>query len=189
MENSRLKVLRRKQFIEYNISFIVGLLLFFLLLYVGIALNKFMIFFSVLLFSIVIFKSKYNKYIFRVFPYKEELFLYEKNKLGKEWYSFNRTNNVATIVLGIVSLLQSILAKDTVISIKVLKILIIISPLYLILLNSSLYFHIKKIDNGGNSSFVGYTKKRLILSILAGIVFVIILTAIVKVLIFNGHFI
>lgn len=182
MEIVTLKALRKKQFIALNCGCIIGLALFFLLLYVGIPLNKIMLFLGIILLLTVIFKNQYIKYIFKVFPYKEKLFLYEKNKLGREWYRLNKMNNIATVVLGIVTLLQGIIS-DTVISLDILIITIILSPLFLILLNGSFYFHIKKIDNDGNSSFNGYTKKRLILSILAAIAYIVIINSVIILLI------
>ena len=183
MELVTLKKLRKKQFIALNCGSIIGLVFFFLLLYVGIPLNKMLLFLGIIILIIAIFKNKYISYIFKIFPYKEKLFLYEKNKLGREWYRLNKMNNIATVVLGIVSLLQGIISDDAVISFDVLIISIIISPLFLILINCSLYFHIKKIDNAGSSSFNGYTKKRLVLSILAAIVYVVIINIVVILLI------
>lgn len=183
MEISMLKELRKKQIIALNCSCIISLVLFFLLLYVGVPLNKMMVFLGIIILLLAIFKDKYINYIFKIFPYKEKLYLYEKNKLGNEWYKLNKMTNVTTVILGVITLLQGIISDAEVINFDTLIITIAISPLFLILINCSFYFHVKKIDNYGTSSFNGFAKKKLVLSILAAIVFVAIINIIVILLI------
>ncbi len=157
MEIGMLRELRKKQFIVDNCVCIIGLALFFLLLYVGVALNKIIIFLGIVILLLQIFENKYNDFIYKIFPYMKKLSLYEENKLGRKW---NILTTITTVSFGIMTLLLGITFDDMVYSYD-LKTTTIRFSLLLILINVKTYLDIKKMDDEG-SSLNKYIKRKFI---------------------------
>lgn len=180
MEKERLKSLRRKQYLNFNLCLIILLSIYFALLFRGIELRIILIFLGTFIILTLPLMKWIREISFKIFPYKKELYYYEKERLKGEWDKTNRINNISMLIVAIMIIFQG-LNHDSTINREVLKIMIFMMPLFIALLNLSLLFHNRKIDN--DNSLEGFTQEKLIFSIVLGVIFIAIIMGITMFLI------
>lgn len=115
-------------------------------------------------------------------PILEQVAIYEKQKMGREWKKQSRVAYYANLIVGIILISQSFLLPD----IKDYKpeesgLLFIFIPLiifFTLFLNIIMYFHIKKVDNAkATSDLRGYTGDSLLIGFVSGLIIAVIFVA------------
>ena len=125
-----------------------------------------------------------------VIPIFEKIAIYEKQKMGNEWYKEQKTGNVSRLVLSGLMFLQSYMYRDLtkqVVEIDYMFLLVIVF-FVLVFMNVSLIIRFKKID-GSNSEldFKNYTRKSNLMGGAFGIYFLLSCLRSSSFISFQGH--
>lgn len=185
IESKRLRSLRTNQYIHINIAIII-MFTFFYVLFNGISLNKIKMYLGIFIPLTLILERWFNRLKYLLFPYLEELDTYEKEKLGEEWNKMKKLNNIYMLIVGTVFILQGI-KNYPVIRLEVSKITILGCFILIVLFNSSLFFHNRKVDKGNINSLKGYTRKRILFGIKIGLIFTISLFTIAFIILLREY--
>lgn len=188
IEVKRLRSLRRKQYIITNIFNIIMVTIFFVLLLNEISLNKIMICLGVFIFLTPMFERWFDRLIYILFPYLKELSIYEEEKLGEEWDKMKTSNNVTNFIVGTLLILDGIKNHSVIRPEELsLRVMILVYFIFIILINSSLFFHNRKIDKGNINSLKGYTRKQILFGFKIGLIFIISLLTIVFIILHREY--
>ncbi|MFJ8235336.1 hypothetical protein ACIQ34_06235 [Ureibacillus sp. NPDC094379] len=107
-------------------------------------------------------------------PSFEKIAIYEKQKMGKEWYKLRKVGYIWQLLLSVLMFLQSYWNRDTSDHIfqfdfQFIGILLII---LLAMVNISMLLHFRKVDRSNSiMDMKGYTWKSNLISIAVGIIF------------------
>ncbi len=113
-----------------------------------------------------------------VIPIFEKVAVYEKGKMGSEWYKERKTNFIWNIILGGFMFMQSYWNRRMPEQSFEWEIAFLITVLFIILLviNIASIIRFRKIDTSINSTeFKGYTRKSNAIGVAIGIILAIIL--------------
>lgn len=178
MEQAALKKMRTKQIAISNLIAAIIIVAFFMLIQiVEIRFTHFFLCLGILMLlqSIYGFIKKGSTKSF--IPIFEQIAIYEKEKLGKEWEKEQKMDNVWKLILSGLMFFQSFSFQD------VSNPFFDIQPIFLLfllimalaLINISMLFRFKKIDRSTEGELTGYTKESNIMAIALGFLTVIII--------------
>ncbi|KGR78894.1 hypothetical protein CD29_09475 [Ureibacillus manganicus DSM 26584] len=179
MDRKNLRNMRLKQTAVLN-----GLLLFVMILYFLIT-NFFIISFSqfflvlgILVLIQGVFGLVKGDSTKSIFPILEKVAIYEKQKMGKEWYKQRKVSYIWSLVLSCILFLQSFTNRGYTGNVVQLdfKLMIIMTFVFLTMLNISLMIHNRKVDRSVSElDMKGYTWKSNIIAVAIGIVFAFVM--------------
>lgn len=113
-----------------------------------------------------------------IIPILEKVAIYEKQKMGNEWYKQRKVSNVWNIVFSGFLLWQSYLNwgyTERVFQIEMMF-MTMIPCLLLVMLNVSLYIHIRKVDRANSQlEMKGYTWKSNLIAVVVGFIFAFVM--------------
>ncbi|MEK4048671.1 hypothetical protein ABEO94_15165 [Bacillus pumilus] len=178
MEQAALKKMRTKQIAVSNLIAAIIIVAFFMLIQiVEIRFTHFFLCLGILMLlqSIYGFIKKGSTKSF--IPIFEQIAIYEKEKLGKEWEKEQKMDNVWKLILSGLMFFQSFSFQD------VSNPFFDIQPIFLLfllimalaLINISMLFRFRKIDRSTEVELTGYTKESNIMGIALGLLMAIVI--------------
>lgn len=179
MNPKELGNLRLKQVAVTNGIILTVMMTFFIIITVfTITFTQFYIVLGILILVQAIFgliKGDSTKSFISVF---EKVAIYEKQKMGREWYKQRRVGYIWNLILSGLMFLQAYWNLDTpenVFQID-LMFMFIITFFLLLLINISMIIHFRKVDNSTSELDIkGYTWKSNLIAVAVGFVFAIIM--------------
>ncbi|KAB3537624.1 hypothetical protein F9231_15685 [Bacillus safensis] len=178
MEQAALKKMRTKQIIVSNLIACIMIVAFFILIQMSdIRFTHFFLCLGIIMLFLSIYgfikKGSTKSFI----PIFEQIAIYEKEKLGKEWEKEKRMDNIWKMILSGLMFFQSFSFQD------VTNPVFDTSPIFLLFLlimalaiiNISMLFRFRKIDRSTEGELTGYTKESNIMAIALGFLTVIII--------------
>ncbi|MEH7793317.1 hypothetical protein [Bacillus safensis] len=178
MEQAALKKMRTKQVVTSNLLFGMMILIFFILIQkVEIQFTYFFLCLGIFMLLQGIYGLIKKGSTKSIIPIFEQVAIYEKEKLGKEWEKEQRVENVWKLILSGLMFFQSFsfqTMQDPFFHIEP-KFLIFLFVMALALINISMLFRFKKIDRSTEGELTGYTKESNIMAIALGFLTVIII--------------
>lgn len=175
MDRKNLRNMRLKQTAVLN-----GLLLFVMILYFlitnffTISFSQFFLVLGILVLIQGVFGLVKGDSTKSIFPILEKVAIYEKQKMGKEWYKQRKVSYIWSLVLSCILFLQSFTNRGYTGNVVQLdfKLMIIMTFVFLTMLNISLMIHNRKVDRSVSElDMKGYTWKSNIIAVAIGIVF------------------
>lgn len=124
-------------------------------------------------------------------PIFEKVAIYEKQKMGSEWYKQRKVSYIWNVILSCLLFLQSYWQRDSTESIFQIDLFLMSIMLFflLIMINIGLIIHFRKVDNSTSvQEMKGYTWKSNLIAAAIGIVFGIIIVVITLSYIMTGIF-
>lgn len=124
-------------------------------------------------------------------PIFEKVAIYEKQKMGSEWYKQRKVSYIWNIILSFLMFLQSYWQRDSTENIFQIDLFLMSIILFflLIMINIGLIIHFRKVDNSVSvQEMKGYTWKSNLIAVAIGIVFTIIMIVITLSYIMTGIF-
>ncbi|WP_144533742.1 hypothetical protein [Bacillus pumilus] len=172
MEQSALKKMRTKQIGVSNLFVGLMIIAFFLAIEIfKIQLTHFLFCLGIfmLLQGILGFIKKDTTKSF--IPILEQVAIYEKDKLGKEWEKEKRLDHVWKFVLSGMMFIQSFTFQnvDNTFSDVDPALIIFLFLMVLAILNISMLFRFRKIDRSTEGELIGYTKESNMMGIALGL--------------------
>lgn len=178
MEQAALKKMRTKQIAVSNLFVGLMIIVFFMLIQiVKIQFTHFLFCLGILMLlqGILGFIRKGTTKSF--IPIFEQIAIYEKEKLGKEWEKEKRLDNVWKVILSGIMFIQSFTFQnvDNTFSDVDPALIIFLFLMVLAILNISMLFRFRKIDRSTVGELTGYTKESNIMAIALGFFMAIII--------------
>ncbi|APT48778.1 hypothetical protein BSA171_15745 [Bacillus safensis] len=179
MEQAALKKMRTKQVVISNLLFGVMLLIFFVLIQkVEIQFTYFFLCLGIFMLLQGIYGLNKKGSTKSFIPIFEQVAIYEKEKLGKEWEKEQRVENIWKLMLSGLMFFQSFSLQtipDSFFEIE-LKFLIFLFVMALALINISMLFRFRKIDRSTEAhGLKGFTKDSNMLAMALGILSAIVI--------------
>ena len=190
MESTELSNMRLKQVAVTNGLILTAIIIFFIV--TNVFTIKFAQFFLVLGVIILIqsifgfIKGDSTKSFIPIF---EKVAIYEKQKMGSEWYKQRKVSYIWNLILSGIMFLQSYWYRDsTDNTFQIEPVLMFIMVFFLlIMVNISLVIHFRKVDRStSESDMKGFTWQSNLIGVAIGIVFVLIMFVITLFYIFSG---
>lgn len=105
-------------------------------------------------------------------PTFEQVAIYEKQKMGKEWYKQRKVAYISNLILSVFMFLQFYWYRHTMIVLQIdLIFMFIILCFFLAIVNISLFIHSSKIDySTSDLDMKGYTRKWVLISMVLGVI-------------------
>lgn len=182
MNDKEISNMRLKQLLVTNILIFLSVILFFTVIKVAsISSSRFFLVLSIILALQGIVGLVRGDTTKSVIPIFEKVAVYEKGKMGSEWYKERKTSFIWNIILSGLMFMQSYLNRRTTeqpfeweISFLVIFLLVI-----LLFINIASIIRFRKIDSSISSTELkGYTRKSNAIGVGIGIIFAIILVVI-----------
>lgn len=182
MEAGELRSMRRKQIAVLNALLFIFLVAYFTITtFLTISFAHLFLVVGVLVLIQGIYGYIKGESTKSIIPILEKVAIYEKQKMGREWYKQRKSSFVLNIVLSCMLFLQSLSNwryPGRIAQIDI-NFMIMLTLLFFILLNFSLFMHIRKVDRATSElDFNGYTWKSNLKSVVLGIVFAFIIISI-----------
>ncbi|WP_058306326.1 hypothetical protein [Gracilibacillus massiliensis] len=178
MESSELRKMRKTQFLVMN-GLIVSILVTFILLIrlIDITFSQFFLGLGIILLVQSVLRLAKGESTKSWIPIFEQVAYYEKHKMGKEWKKQLRMNNIWNLILSGIIFLQYYLYRDATDSTLQPDLIFMLAMTFFlfVIVNISLFFHIRKIDRSNSvTDLKGYTWKSNLVGIIMGIGFAMI---------------
>jgi len=179
MKPNEIRNMRWKQVAVLNGMFLSVMILYFVItkLFV-VKLAHFFLVLSVVILIQGIFGLIKGDSTKSIIPIFEKVAIYEKQHMGSEWDKQRKVSYIWNLVLSVILFLQSLSHwgyPERVFQIEV-KFMMMLTIVLLILINISLFIHIKKVDRATSvQDLKGYTWKSNVISIVIGVVFAFVL--------------
>ncbi|MEH7729048.1 hypothetical protein V7212_04795 [Bacillus safensis] len=178
MEQAALKKMRTKQVVTSNLLFGMMILIFFVLIQkVEIQFTYFFLCLGIFMLLQGIYGLIKKGSTKSIIPIFEQVAIYEKEKLGKEWEKEQRVENIWKLILSGLMFFQSFsfqTLQDPFFHIEP-KFLIFLFVMALAIINISMLLRFRKIDRSTEGELTGYTKESNIMAIALGFLTVIII--------------
>ncbi|AYA74648.1 hypothetical protein DOE78_03820 [Bacillus sp. Y1] len=182
MDYKEIRKMRGNQLLVTNVIIFLGVLLFFTVAKITmISISQYFVFLGILLAIrgiIGLVKGETTKSVIPIF---EKIAVYEKGKMGSEWYKERKTNFIGNIMMGGFMFLQAYWNHSLSEQPFELDVIFMITLLLFILLliNIASVIRFRKIDRSINSSELkGYTRKSNLIGAVVGIIFGVIIAAV-----------
>lgn len=174
MEVKEIKYMRKRQIVVSNILMVTGLSFFFSLAKIfAVSFAHFYLVIAVLILIQTIYRIVRNDSTKSLIPIFEKVAVYEKQKLGAEWYKQRKTNHVASIILFCVILINALLSWNSPTNISEIDTLFIffICLFFIIMMNMIMITNINKVDRStSEQELKGYTWKTSLIGVVIGVV-------------------
>ncbi|KUP06298.1 hypothetical protein Q75_09165 [Bacillus coahuilensis p1.1.43] len=152
MESQEVKEMRRKQIVVTNslILLLVSIMTVCLWIF-PVTIFQMQIFLAALMFGLATVRMVRRNSTYSIIPLFEKVAKYEKQKMGEEWRKQQLTGVIGRYILGVVLVIQSYLNRNTTekfmnLNLELLGFMLTFIFFFLIILNVSLFFHIRKVD-------------------------------------------
>lgn len=182
MNTKEISNMRLKQLLVSNILIFSSVILFFTVVKIAsISVSQFTFVLGIILALQGIIGLVRGDTTMSVIPIFEKVAVYEKEKMGSEWYKERKTNFICNIILGGFMFMQSYWNRRIPEQPFQFEIAFLIIFLFVILLliNIASIIRFRKIDSSISSmEFKGYTRKSNVIGVVIGIILAIILGAI-----------
>lgn len=179
MNDKEISSMRLKQLLVTNILIIISVILFFTVVKIAsISGSQFPFIVGILLAFQGIVGLVRGDTTKSLIPIFEKVAVYEKGKMGSEWYKERKTTFIWNIILGGFMFMQSYWNRRMPEQPFEWEIAFLITFLFIVLLviNIASIIRFRKIDSSISSNeFKGYTRKSNVIGVVIGIVFAIIL--------------
>lgn len=179
MNDKEISSMRLKQLLVTNILIIISVILFFTVVKIAsISGSQFPFIVGILLAFQGIVGLVRGDTTKSLIPIFEKVAVYEKEKMGSEWYKERKTTFIWNIILGGFMFMQSYWNRRMPEQPFEWEIAFLITFLFIVLLviNIASIIRFRKIDSSISSNeFKGYTRKSNVIGVVIGIVFAIIL--------------
>ncbi|MCP3030111.1 hypothetical protein LF817_02015 [Halobacillus sp. A1] len=176
MSYAEIKLMRKKQFLTTNILFSSMMAAYFI--FISVVPLTFRVLFLSLgcLFLLQTIYGYIKKSSGSPIPIFKKVEAYEKEKLGKEWDVQKKVDSGINLFLSGFMFFQAffIMRETTRVNIDY-QIMAVLYIVFLLVVNLSLYFHVKKIDGAESGELQGYTKKSNVYGVLFGILLAAVL--------------
>jgi hypothetical protein len=174
MEPTELSNMRLKQVAVTNGLILLAMILFFIIINIfTVAFAHFFLAMAVLLLIQSVFGMLKGRSTKSLIPIFEKVAIYEKQKMGMEWYKQRKLSNVWTLVLSLLLFVQFYLSRDSsgmYFEIDIMFMLILIFFL-LMMINISMIIHFRKVDRSiSELELKGYTWKSNLVGVIVGII-------------------
>ena len=190
MESTELSNMRLKQVAVTNGLILTAMIIFFTIIYVfTIAFAYFFLVLGVLVFIQGVFGFIKGDSTKSIIPIFEKVAIYEKQKMGSEWYKQRKVGYVWNLVLSCLLLLQSYWNRDSTDNVFQvdLMFMLIMTFILLVMINISLIIHFRKVDHSTSElDMKGYTWKSNLIAVALGIVFALVMIVITLSYIMSG---
>ena len=171
--------MRLKQVAVTNGLILTAMIIFFTIINVfTIAFANFFLVLGVLVFIQGVFGLIRGDSTKSIFPIFEKVAIYEKQKMGSEWYKQRKVGYVWNLILSCLLLLQSYWNRDSTDNVFQIDLMFmfILAFFLLVMINISLIIHFRKVDRSASElDMKGYTWKSNLIAVSVGIVFVLIM--------------
>ncbi|TKI22314.1 hypothetical protein FCO27_16355 [Bacillus pumilus] len=179
MEQAALKKMRTKQIGVSNLIFGLMIIAFFMVIQIfNIQLTHFFLCLGILMLlqGIIGFIKKGKTKFF--IPIFEQVAIYEKEKLGKEWKKEKFSENVWKVVLSGIMFFQSFSFQNVTNPFSDIEPVLTILLFLIVLasINISMLFRFRKIDRSTEGELTGYTKESNMMGIALGLLMAIIIS-------------
>ena len=190
VQMNEIKRMRSKQMLVIN-----GLLLAFLTIYF-LLVNKFNITFTqlfsvlgiILLIQAVVGLVKKDQ-TKSLIPILEQVAIYEKGKMGREWDKQRKSGNIITLLLSVLMFFQAAIhlgSTDGVFQLDFIFMLIL-GILIIGMINISMLFHFRKVDRSTSElDMKGYTWKSNLIGGIVGLVFGVFIIVMIVFYVLSG---
>lgn len=190
MEPKEISDMRLKQVAVTNGLTLIVLIIFFIMISVfTISFVHFFFVLGVLMLLQVIIGLLKRDSTKSLIPILEKVAIYEKQKMGSEWYKQRKVSYVWYLILSGLMFTQSYWNRDsTDNNFQIEPVFMFIMVFFLlIMVNISLIIHFRKVDSStSESDMQGYTWKSNLIGVVVGIVFAFILFVITLSFIISG---
>lgn len=190
METRELKNMRLKQVVITNGILLTAIIIFFLIISVfTITVARVFLVLGVLVLIQGVFgliRGESTKSIISIF---EKVAIYEKQKMGSEWYKQRKVNYVWNLIFSCFLFLQSYWNRDSPDNVFQMELmfLFIMTFILLVMINISLIIHFRKVDRSTSElDMKGYTWKSNLIGVAVGIVFALVMFVVTLFYIFSG---
>ena len=190
MEPKELSNMRLKQVAMTNGILLITLIIFFIMINVfNITFAHFFLVLGVVLFFQAIFGFFKGDSTKSIIPIFEQVAIYEKQKMGSEWYKQRKVGYIWSLILSGLMFLQFYWnhnSTDNIFQIEPVFMSIMVF-LLLVIVNINLIIHIRKVDRStSESDLKGYTWKSNLIGVVVGIVFALIIIVVTFSFIISG---
>ncbi|MFD2679150.1 hypothetical protein [Bacillus seohaeanensis] len=190
MEPKELGNMRLKQLTISNVLIVIPIIIFFILISVFTITfaHIFFVLGVILLIQGVLGFIKGDS-TRSIIPTFEKVAIYEKQKMGNEWYKQRKVGYVWQLILSSLLFLQSYLNQDSTDNGFQIEFMFmfIITFFILVMINISLVIHFRKVDHATKElDFKGYTWKSNLIAIAVGVVFALVMFVIALSYIISG---
>ena len=190
MESTELSNMRLKQVAVTNGLILTAMIIFFTIINVfTIAFAYYFLVLGVLVFIQGVFGFIKGDSTKSIIPIFEKVAIYEKQKMGSEWYKQRKVGYVWNLVLSCLLLLQSYWNRDSTDNVFQvdLMFMLIMTFFLLVMINISLIIHFRKVDHSTSElDMKGYTWKSNLIAVTLGIVFALVMIVITLSYIMSG---
>lgn len=177
MNGNEIKNLRMKQLAVTNVILLSCLILFYLMIFFSMNIAHILLVLGILCFIHAGVRMKKGGSTKSIIPIYEKVAIYEKEKLGDEWYKQSKLKNIVYLIIGCIAFLQSYMNWNSTVNFlrpDMIGMFVGITILLLITANVSLLIHNRKIDYSSVKELKGYTWKSVLVAIVLGIVLAIV---------------
>ena len=190
MESTELSNMRLKQVAVTNGLILTAMIIFFIITNVfTITFAHFFLVLGVLVFIQGVFGLIRGDSTKSIIPIFEKVAIYEKQKMGSEWYKQRKVGYVWNLVLSCLLLLQSYWNRDSTDNVFQIDLMFmfIMTFFLLVMINISLIIHFRKVDRSTSElDMKGYTWKSNLIAVAVGIVFALVMIVITLSYIMSG---
>ncbi len=190
MESTELSKMRLKQVAVTNVLILTAMIIFFTITNVfTITFGHFFLVLGVLMLIQGVFGFIKGDSTKSIIPIYERVAIYEKQKMGSEWYKLRKVGYVWNLILSCLLFFQSYWSRDTTDNVFQIDLMFmfIMTFFLLVMINISLIIHFRKVDRSIlELDLKGYTWKSNLIAIAVGIVFALVMFIITLSYIMSG---
>ena len=190
MESTELSNMRLKQVAVTNGLILTAMIIFFTIINVfTIAFAHYFLVLGVLVLIQGVFGFIKGDSTKSIIPIFEKVAIYEKQKMGSEWYKQRKVGYVWNLILSCLLLLQSYWNRDSTDNVFQIDLMFmfIMTFFLLVMINISLIIHFRKVDRSTSElDMKGYTWKSNLIAVAVGIVFALVMFVITISYIISG---
>ena len=182
MESTELSNMRLKQVAITNGLILTAMIIFFTIINVfTITFAHYFLVLGVLVLIQGVFGFIKGDSTKSIIPIYEKVAIYEKQKMGSEWYKQRKVGYVWNLILSCLLLLQSYWNRDSTDNVFQIDLMFmfIMTFFLLVMINISLVIHFRKVDRSTSElDMKGYTWKSNLIAVAVGIVFTLVMIVI-----------
>lgn len=190
MEPKELSIMRMKQVILTNGLLLNAVIIFFVIINVfKVTFAHFFFVLGVVMFIQGILGFIKGNSTKSIIPFFEQVAIYEKTKMGSEWYIQRKTGFIWTLILSGLMFLQFYWHQNsTEITFQIDPVFMLIMVIFLlVVVNINLIIHFRKVDRSTSIlELEGYTWKSNLIAVAAGIVFALVIIVVTFSFIISG---
>lgn len=179
MDFAKLRNMRMKQIAIINALLILLLFSYFLVIqYFSIKSSHLFIFLGMVILIQAVYGLLKGDSTKSLIPTFEKIAVYEKEKMGTEWYKQRKVNHFCSLIVSAMLFINSYFlanSSEEIFGVEPMF-MVILGFVLLLSLNTGIMIHIKKVDRSTSAiSFNGYTWKASLIGVAIGIVLAIVI--------------